>query len=399
MDTITGSSELRATESAKFKGLGSLATRWAAIAAAAIAMAGWTGLLHAAPLGIPVPSEIGIDDLLSTSTESGDGQGLPPGAGACDSAAHPAISLPADDAPHDDTYIEFWWWYGHLVAPEGRRFAFLVWFASKPSEHIQWADYTLTDLSTGTFHYGREPLILGRPAATEDGFELRGDQGSATGGDGHDELHFYVDGYELDLSLESIKPPVIHLGDGYMTLYCNSSYFYSRPRMRTVGTLSQGGTTVPVTGTSNFLRQWGFNVALEVANTTYLSFQLDDGRDVSLGVARLRQDGEEATLRLGSISDAQGNVTTLHSGDFSIVPTGFWRRDASCSDPVEYDITVEGLHLHARPSLQQAEVRATRWPLLFALWPAWPVYWDGETIIDGDATGRGWMDLNRFCLY
>jgi hypothetical protein len=45
--------------------------------------------------------------------------------------------------------------------------------------------------------------------------------------------------------------------------------------------------------------------------------------------------------------------------------------------------------------MQETEVRAERWPEMFALWPAWPVYWDGPTTITGDARGRGWLDLGH----
>jgi hypothetical protein len=135
------------------------------------------------PLDLPVPSQISLQQLLSTSNNSGDGHGVLPGAGACDSAHHQDIRLPGDDAAHNGTYFESWWWEGNLRAADGRRFAYMVWFASRPGERIIWTDYTLTDISNGTFHYGREPLIIGQPAAIKNGFELHAAHASATGGD------------------------------------------------------------------------------------------------------------------------------------------------------------------------------------------------------------------------
>ena len=357
-----------------------------------------TGAAHARtanpdpPLGIPVPSQLRIDDLLSHSSEGGNGQSILPGAGACESAHHRPISLPADDAPHNNSHIEWWWWYGHLKANDGRRFAYIVWFASKPWGRIYWADYTLTDLSTGTFHYGREPLIPGRPKAAGGGFSLRGDHAGAVGRDGRDHLQLDVDGYELDLALKQRKPPVIELGDGYGNFYCNANYFYSRPRMATVGTMTQSGKRTRVTGTSNFLHQWGFMPAIDIATSTYLSFQLRDGRDIFLGLLSLRNDGDELSVHIGSISDARGRVTTLNRRDFRITPTGYWKRDDTCKYPVEYDVEVKGLRLHVAPQLEHTEIRADRWPEMFALWPAWPVYWDGPTTVTGDVRGRGWLD-------
>ena len=79
-------------------------------------------------------------------------------------------------------------------------------------------------------------------------------------------------------------------------------------------------------------------------------------------------------------------------------PTRYWRRDSTCSYPVEWDVDVKGLRLHVRPSLEHTELRATRWPEMYALWPEWPAYWTGETLVSGDATGRGWLENAGYCL-
>lgn len=357
---------------------------------AASAFAAEAPALPRDPLGIPIPSDPSVADLISTGAESGDLQGVIPAAGACRSAPQRTISLPADDRPHNDAYLEWWWWRGGMTTPDGRRFAYMVTFAGKPWSRTYAADYTVTDLSNGTFHYAREPVILGRPVATRNGVKLRGDQVRAAGGDGHDRLRFQVDGYRFSLSIERTKPPVIQLDDGYLNAYCNAVYLYSRVRMRVTGTVKQAGKTATIVGTSTFDHQWGFGPATEIAHWNWMTFGLDDGRDLFLLVVRARQDGDEAVLYTGSISNADGSFTTLHRGDFTIVPTRHWRRDATCTYPVEWDVHVKGLRLHIRPSLDKTEVRAIRSPASYTLWP---VYWDGETTITGDATGRGWLDM------
>ena len=352
---------------------------------------------QAPPLGIPVPADPTLADIVSTSGEDGDAQGALPGASACRSAPHRAISLPADDAPHDDAEIEWWWWTGQLRTQDGRRLAYFVWFASKPWLSAQMADYAITDLSTGRFHYGRQPLIAGRPKGAPDGFRLRGGGARAEGGDGRDTIRIDVEGYALELSLQARKPPVLEFGDGFGTAYCNSAYVYRRVRMRTIGSLLRAGKRTRVRGTSDFARAWGFMPGLEPVNTSFFTFRLADGRDVFLFLIRLRKDGEEASVHIGSLSDADGNVTTLHRRDFELTPTRHWQRDASCSYPVEYDVQVAGMRLHVRPALEGTEIRALRWPSVYALWPAWPVYWDGPTVVSGDARGEGWMDLSHYC--
>jgi predicted secreted hydrolase len=334
--------------------------------------------------------------LLSTTSEGGDGHGALPGAGACDSADHRPISLPRDDGPHDGT-IEWWWWYGQVSA-DGRRFAFMLFFASKPAANYQYTEFTLTDLETGAFHYDRQPFIAGLPWSTRPGVALRGDHASATAANGHDTLRFAVDGYELELELKAVKPAVVEFGDGFTTFYCNSFYNYSRPRMRAVGTLTRQGKAARVTGSSNFTHNWGFAPGFETLRYNHFTFELDDGRDVH--VARLRagrSDSDGAAFYAGSISDAQGRVTALHRGDFALRETRYWQRDKTCKYPVEWDVTVQGRHLHVRPSVVRSELRATQWPAMFALWPEWPAYWTGQTQISGSAIGHGWMEHAGYC--
>jgi len=367
--------------------------------AVTIALACSASVGDAAPLGFPVPTRVEPADILATSTESGDVHALLPGAGTCSSAPHREILLPADDAPHDEAWIEWWWWFGQLTASDGRRFGFMLLAASKPTAHYHAVDYAITDLSTGTFHHGRQPLILGRPQQTRDGFDIRDDHARATGGDGHDQIHIDVDGYELDISLEATRPPVPAWEDGYVQAYCQAAYMFSRTRMSVTGTLAHAGDSIPVEGTATYNRQWGFNVAMEVLGWEFMSFELDDGRDVLFFVASLRKNGDEFGAKFGSISDADGNVTALHPEDFTLTPVRSWQRDATCAYPVDWQIEIPGLRFLASAKLDSTEVRATRTPLAYLLWPMWPLYWDGPANVSGDATGRGWFDLGHYCEF
>jgi predicted secreted hydrolase len=342
---------------------------------------------------------VDLDGLLATSTGNGDGAGPLPGAGACETAQRSEISLPRDDAPHNTAAsIEWWWWNGHLTAADGHRLAFEVWFASRPVERFYWVDYTVTDVSDGTFHYGRQPMIPGQPAETTRGFSLHGEHALADGGDGTDHIRFEVDGYTLDLDLAATKPTVKELDNGYGDFFCQSTYFYRRPRMEITGRLSRGGSTQSIAGTANFLHQWGFMPAIDAVQSTYITAELNDGRDVFLGIVTLRALGNVLDYRMGSISASDGTVTILHRDDYSIMPTSVWQRDATCSYPSGYDVDVAGVRLHVRAALPNSEVRATRWPEMYGLWPAWPDYWDGATVVTGDANGVGWLDLGGYCL-
>jgi predicted secreted hydrolase len=170
--------------------------------------------------------------------------------------------------------------------------------------------------------------------------------------------------------------------------------------MAITGTVTAPGSASPVrvTGSGYFEHAWGFLPALDAANWDLFALQLDDGRDLYLAQMRDRPTSQ-FTLDFGAISNQAGRVTTLHRADFSVTPTGYWQRDATCRYPVDYDLDVRGLHLHIHPVIQAQELRATRWPQLYAVGiSSPPVYWDGEVTVTGDATGRGYLDMARFCF-
>jgi predicted secreted hydrolase len=360
------------------------------------------------PLGIPLPTNPTLGDLTSTATANGDGRGILPGTQACRSATVPAVSLPADDSPHNNSYFEWWWWDGHLITPSGRRLGFMVYFPSKPALGYYAVDYTITDPVTGRFHYGRQAYIRGAPPPAHDGMSLRGTNAEVVGGNGHDTIRMELDGYRLQLSIDAVKPPILQFGDGRLNFYCQTADFYSRPRMAIHGTLQLPGPynhTVPVSGLGYFEHAWGFIPALDLANWDLINLQLRDGRDIYAAQLRDRPNGTEFTYDFGATSNPAGQVRTLHRNDFTLTPTAYWRRDSTCSYPVEYDLDVGRTHLHITPVLKQQELRATNDPLIFVLGTSSPpVYWDGEVLVTKQASpatiiGRGYLDMARFCHF
>lgn len=350
------------------------------------------------PLGIPVPQRITPGELLAPSTESGDVQG-PPGVRACDSADRRAISLPTDDRPHNSaTYLEWWWWwYGIVTAQDGRRFAVVILAEAKPSAMLQGFDYTIADLQEGSFHYGREPLVLGQPALTPDGFRMTGQHASVDAADGVFTLHASIEDYDFDLMLHATKPAVAQFGDGNVNALCNNVYWYTQPAMRAVGTVSRAGEVSQVTGVLTFDHMWGFDQAIEGLAWSWWTMHLSDGRDVELVVAQPTQGDDSLRARTGFVSQPGGEVVQLHASDFTVVPTRYWQRDASCAYPVEFDATVLGEQFHIKAAIDSTEVRALHAPASFALWPGWPIYWDGATRVTGSTTGEGWTDLGHYC--
>jgi predicted secreted hydrolase len=365
-----------------------------AIAMTVVVLAAAASATAQSGLQLPVPERPTADDLLSWQNASGDGQGPLPGAGACNSAAEQPLSFPRDDGPHEDAYFEWWFWNGHLRSSNGRRYAFIVYFLARPWLGAYGVDYSLLDLQDHRFHYGREALVA-PPSSSNGQLRLVGVHASVRGSGGHDVVRLEIDGAVLHLDMRASKPPMPMFGDGSDTFYCNSSHYYARSRMATTGTVRLGDTKQHVQGLGWFDHQWGFLPALFAARWQYLQLQLDDGRDIFLGKLAFPPGREDFTMYVGAISRPDGSVRALHRGDFTIRQTGVWRRDATCSYPVDLEVTVGAEHFRIRPALRNTELRATGPEL--AVWPENPVYWDGETVVSGDAVGRGWLDLAKYC--
>jgi predicted secreted hydrolase len=148
------------------------------------------------------------------------------------------------------------------------------------------------------------------------------------------------------------------------------------------------------------MHTWGFSPAIDQGLVQYHLFglRLADGRDIFLGDIHLRGASNIGSIRTGSISRPNGHMTILHTNDFSYTPTSYWRRDATCTYPTAFNITVKGMHLHVQAAVPQTELRALRWPVVYALWPEWPDYWNGPSLITGPSTGRGWFENGGYCV-
>lgn len=349
-----------------------------------------------AQLGIPIPQGVTAEDVLSTENGTGNAGGVVPGAGACDSAARRNLAFPADDAPHPDALEEWWFWTGRLKTSDGRRLAFMAYFLSRGASGPYLADAAISDLDTGSFRPSREPLVVGAPGSSVGGFALRAPQVTASGGDGRDRLRIAIAGETLTLRLRAIKPVADVFGGGSVNAYCNRAYYYARPRLAVRGHLaSANGSRKRVRGAAFFDHAWGFFPALAVARWQYVQLRLEDGTDALLG--RVEVGSGAAALNVGMVSDRHGRVRTLDPDDFELAPVAVWQRDATCSYPIAFRVTLDGHSYTVRAAINNAEFGATLSPLAQALWPETPSYWDGPAVVSGDQPGVGWIDLGRYC--
>lgn len=305
------------------------------------------------------------------------------------------IEFPRDDGPHD-VALEWWYYTGHLFTESGERYGFeYVIFKGRRGEQVGYAaHFAVTDNPQGRFAYDqRLGLAPEKPPAGE-GFDLRASEWQMSGANGNDHLSAVMADYGIDLSLRSRKPPVLHDGDGYIDYGSGeASYYYSRTRMAITGTLTVDGRPLDVTGEAWFDHQWG-NFSTYEGGWDWYALQLDDGTEVMLYVIRA-PDGSPLIVD-GSFIAADGKLTVLDRGDFTVTPTGFWTSPhSSTSYPSGWQVELpsEQLALDLSPSLTDQELDTTASTNV--------IYWEGEVTVAGTRAGQpvaglGYVELTGY---
>ena len=301
------------------------------------------------------------------------------------------ISLPADEAAH--RRLSEWWYYtGHLLADDGRKFGFefVIFRAERGDFPVGWASHlALTDEAGQHFLYEQRSQ-LGTPVDQwpAEGFALA--IGGSTpaepawrmsGANGRDQLDAQAPAFGIDLTLtDSRASPVLHSGDGWIDYgIAGGSYYYSRPRMAANGTLTYGGANLAVEGSAWFDHQWGDFITGGVGGWDWFAVNLADGTDLMAYLIRA-PDGSYP-VAYATVAKGDG-VVELGANDFTITALGRWTSAATSAEyPAGWRVAVPGssIDVTLMPTLadQELDTRAS----------TGVVYWEGSQLVTDTATG------------
>ncbi len=314
------------------------------------------------------------------------------------------VVFPTDEAPHDR--LSEWWYYtGHLLTDDGRKFGFefVIFRAERGTFPVGWASHlALTDELGDKFTYDQRsqlgPAVDQRPAQ---GFDLAIAGASAsdpawrmTGANGHDQLNAQSSAFGIDLSLRDTRSaPILHSGDGWIDYGVGGgSYYYSRPRMAATGTLTYGGAPLEVHGSAWFDHQWGDFVTSGVGGWDWFAINLADGSDLMAYLIRA-PDGSTA-VSYATLA-TPGGVEDLSGADFSIATLGKWTSPATGAEyPAGWRVAVPGsaIDISLTPTVadQELDTRAT----------TGVVYWEGsQSVVDsrtGATAGDAYVELTGY---
>lgn len=304
----------------------------------------------------------------------------PPSAAASAPTQPDHVTLPRDDAPHDDL-TEWWYYTGHLFGPNGKTYGFeLVTFQAKRSEDPPGyaAHFAITDDARDQFHF-QERSENGKQVQQSSEFDLNLNGWIMRGSDGHDHLTADMPEYAIDLDLTSLKPAVLHQGKGLISFgSAGDSYYYSRTRLAVEGTLADHGQQVPVTGSAWMDHQWG-NFVSGGGGWDWFALQLNDQSEVMLFF--LRDANGHPSLPYGSYVGPDGTASILPSSDFKEQATGSWQSpESGIRYPSGWTVTAGDLSLSLTPTVKDQELRTTQTTGI--------TYWEGDVTISGSKAGK-----------
>jgi predicted secreted hydrolase len=347
------------------------------------------------------------------------------------------LAFPRDDGPHD-RLTEWWYYTGHLLTDEGRRFGFeaVVFRAERSSVPTAWASHlALTDERNGRFYYAQrsevgpqvdqsprgasgEPTGFGlrigglSPVLVADGAAPLAEPWRFTGANGRDAIEARLASAEglaagatfgLDLQLSDHGDPVPHDNDGFVEFGpAGSSYYYSRPRMSAQGTVDLDGSTYDVEGIAWFDHQWGDFVSVG-GGWDWFALNLDpvfdasgrelaSARDITLSVVR---DADGAPVLIyGTVVEAGREPVRVDAAEIEVRSLGSWTSlHTGRPWPSGWLLTIGDLSIRLVPTVQDQELdtRAT----------TGVAYWEGSQLVSGTWEGQtiggeAYVELTRY---
>ena len=196
----------------------------------------------------------------------------------------------------------------------------------------------------------------------------------------------------LQLRLVPLSAPVLHGQQGWSRKGPSSaSYYFSIPRWQVTGKVrTTTGEWLQVRGDGWLDREWSTSaLAPEQVGWDWFSLNLGRdplGRDRELMLFRLRRsDGRPDPFNSGTLVTA-GVARVLRAGDFSVIPVDFWQDEAGRHWPVSWTVTLRqpALRLRVKAVLPDQLMRVGL------------VYWEGAVSVDGDAKGRGYLEMTGY---
>lgn len=327
------------------------------------------------------------------------------------------FDFPRDHGPHLEYQTEWWYYTGNLSGADGQRFGFQLTFfrrglrsgeTQRPSEwagnHVYFAHFTVTDVTRERFvateRFSRG--AAGLAGAQAEPYRVFLEDWSAevvtpplTRSDGTVRLHAVHDEYEIDITVEPLKPAVANGDDGLSQKSDepgNASYYYSFTRLRATGTVTRSGEQIPVQGTAWMDHEYSTSaLGPTIEGWDWFSLQLDDDWDLMYYGLR-DEDGSLDPVSEGTLVAPDGTARRLRLPEVDVEVLDTWESPHSGAVyPSKWRLRVPSarLDLIVEPLLADQELTVST------------VYWEGAVRVtgthgDAPVAGRGYVELTGY---
>ncbi len=288
----------------------------------------------------------------------------------------PCIHLPDDEGAHPDSLVEWWYLNTTLMGSDGCEYGVMAAYFSPGLRIIVVSDICRRRLhqevsgSTPRFSTGPLNLVWGGRDRWQ---RIDGDSPSYR-------LNARGRDIEVELTMESRKPPLLAGGDGLVRWSGGTSYYYSLTNLKTSGSVTVAGRTIDVEGTGWMDHQWMANLGRR--GWDWFAIQLDGDTEVLVWQIVNADHSIESRDMMVMYPDG----STYHSRDPRIDRAETW---TSPGTGVEYGVAWRiredgrGINLEVKARYAEQEIR------MFELMPeAAYQFWEGNTVISGRLDGR-----------
>lgn len=321
------------------------------------------------------------------------------------------FSFPRDHGAHPEFRNEWWYVTGNLDGKADERYGFeltIFRFSLTPVRHddangsawrsnqVYIGHFAVTDVGNAEFHVAQRlsRAALGLAGAQGAPFRVWLEDWTIEADGGQWRLYAEEDDVKINLTLHPLKPPVLNGIDGLSRKSAeprNASYYYSVPRLETLGKLTIDGREFPVSGLAWLDREWGTSgLARNQQGWDWYSIQLSDGSELMF--YNLRQDdGSRDAHSAGTWVTPAGESRYLDSGDVLIEVEEYWDSPLGGTYPMGWRLRVpkERLDIRLMPVLEAQELQTM------------VRYWEGAVDVVGERSGRridgrGYVELTGY---
>jgi predicted secreted hydrolase len=326
--------------------------------------------------------------------------------------------FPRDHGNHEQFQTEWWYFTGHVLGSNGRRFGYELTFFrrgidsphvwSNPSEwamrHLYIAHFALTDEDADQFRVAEKMSRAGiqKAGARADVLDVWIDKWhvKAVSPD-HRQFHLQAEAEEfsINFTVDSQKLPVMHGAHGVSAKGQQpgqTSHYYSFTRLRTTGSVRVGETTMPVEGVSWMDHEFGSgDLADNLVGWDWFSLQLDNDHEI-MAYGLRRADGTFDPASSGTFVLPDGSSKALALHDLHISVDRHWTSPVSGARyPHHWTFAIpdEGIKLSLSPRMAHQELVTTR--------STGVTYWEGAVDVTGqwkgqDIHGQGYVELTGY---